>query len=125
MGIQKAADKITLNAAIAEAKAQAAVTARTITLTKEIPVYVTAEAERRACVPVGVVRLLDAFALGVDPATLSGAAADADDACAPIKAADFSARLLANYAAARANAEQLNALIAWALEQEKKNHDRS
>lgn len=64
------------------------------------------------CVSVGLVRLHDAAALGVDPDTLPLPAGSSDDACSSVTNADLASAISDNYAAARANAAQLNDLIA-------------
>ncbi len=64
------------------------------------------------CVTYGLVRLHDAAALGVDPDTLPLPSGVSDDACSPVADTDLAAAFADNYAAARANAAQLNDLIA-------------
>lgn len=69
--------------------------------------------KKRLEIPMGFVRVLDAASLGADPDTLSLAPGQSDDSCAPVTAARLAASVAANYAIARENAEQLNALQAW------------
>lgn len=102
-------DAITAASTATEAVAQQRIVTHTLTLTKEITRYVPQQIAV-ACVPVGVVRLLDGAAIGVDPAQLPDPAAQPDDACSTVTTADLAAGVIANYGAARANAEQLNAL---------------
>jgi len=64
------------------------------------------------CVTYGLVRLHDAAALGVDPDTLPLPSGVSDDACSPVADTDLAAAFADNYAAARANAAQLDDLIA-------------
>jgi len=64
------------------------------------------------CVTYGLVRLHDAAALGVDPDTLPLPSGATDDACSPVADTALAAAFADNYAAARANAAQLNDLIA-------------
>lgn len=64
------------------------------------------------CVTYGLVRLHDAAALGVDPDTLPLPAGTTDDACSPVADTDLANAISDNYAAARANAAQLDDLIA-------------
>jgi hypothetical protein len=64
------------------------------------------------CVSVGLVRLHDAAALGVDPDALPLPAGSSDDACSAVTNAELAGAISDNYAAARANAAQLNDLIA-------------
>lgn len=90
-------------------------TTRYVKLTKEVPVYVT-EIQDRACVPYGIVRVLDAAALGSDPAALELPAGQSDDACSPLKPSDLARGILHNYEVAQQNAQQLDALIASVVE---------
>lgn len=102
-------DKITLDSAVKEAQAQHIIETRTVTLTKEIPVHVK---ELTACVPLGLVRVLDAAAIpGTDPN--ANAPGQPDDSCAGISWRAFAADLIDDYGIGQSNAEQLNALIAW------------
>lgn len=64
------------------------------------------------CVSVGLVREHDAAALGVDPDTLPLPAGSSDDACSAVTNADLAGAIADNYAAARANAAQLDDLEA-------------
>lgn len=107
---QHAVDTIATVAASSEAQAQAAITTHTVILTKEITRYVP---ETRACIPVGLVRLLNAAATGGDPAGVNYAPGQLDDACAAVSWRDFAADLADDYGTGHANAEQLNALEAW------------
>lgn len=64
------------------------------------------------CVSYGLVRQHDAAALGVDPDTLPLPSGVTDDACSPVANTELAGAIADNYAAARANAAQLNDLIA-------------
>lgn len=101
-------------AAVAETKAQVQIVHDVETVTKEIPVYVTpAQDQRSPCaVTVGLVRVLYASAHGVDPASLDPAAGTTDDTCTAISVSDLAAALATDYGTGRADAEQLDALIA-------------
>lgn len=112
---QKVQDDITLASALAEAKTQERVVTRYRTLTQEVPRYVTVEADAVACVPYGLVRVLDAAALGRDPADLELPSGYSDSACAPIEASALAAGILDNYRAFDQNAAQLDALSADVL----------
>ena len=80
------------------------------TITKEVPVYVTAKADAACAVPVGFVRLHDAAAEGRVPEPAAGD----PDAPAPGLALSAVADTVAdNYTTCHANAEQLIALQAW------------
>lgn len=115
LALQKKQDAVTLAAALREAAVQQKIATHTVTLTREIPVYVSPRIDSRTCIPYGLVRVLDAAVLGADPAALSLPAGQSDDACAPVDASALAASIAANYGAARANAEQLGALQGWVL----------
>lgn len=109
---QHAQDQITTTSAVAEAAAQERIITRTITLTQEVPRYVTTTVERRiGCVPWGLVRVLDAAASGANPADLIPPAGQPDDACSPVTPLALGQSVVANYGVAHQNAEQLDALI--------------
>jgi hypothetical protein len=105
------ADAISLNGAIAEATAQQKLADEKSTIGREVRRHVASNS--RLCVPFGLVRVLDAASVGADPDALSLPAGQSDDSCAPAAADALAANVAANYAAARSNAEQLNALQAW------------
>jgi hypothetical protein len=75
----------------------------------EVPRYVTKD---QACITYGFIRVLDAAAHGVDPATLNLPAGKSDGTCAPLEPAVVASKLVANITAAKLNAEQLDALSA-------------
>lgn len=79
---------------------------RAATITKEIPVYVTAEADSRCAVPVGFVRLHDAAAQNrpADPAGNPDAPAEG------LALSAVAETVAGNYAACHENAEQVIAL---------------
>lgn len=96
-----------------ETTAQAALTAQHTTFSKEISVHVSASPSPPVgCVTWGMLRLHDAYVLGVDPSSLGDPTAQPDDACSTVAPSVFMAAINDNYHAARANAEQLDALIA-------------
>lgn len=64
------------------------------------------------CVTYGLVRQLDAAALGVDPDTLALPSGVSDDACAPVENADLASVVGDNYATYRAIAQELSDLQA-------------
>lgn len=63
------------------------------------------------CVTYGLVRQLDAAALGVDPDALPLPSGVTDETCAPVENADLAASVGDNYATYRSVAAQLNDLI--------------
>jgi hypothetical protein len=110
---QKMSDAVSLAAAVADARAQQRILTRTVLLTKEIPIHVTPAQDARLCLPYGLVRVLDSAALAADPGRLALAPGQSDDTCASVKASDLARSVAGNYAASRANAEQLTALQGW------------
>ena len=83
---------------------------RGATITKEVPVYVTAQADAACSVPVGFVRIHDAAAQGTD---LVGPAADPDAPAAGVALSTVADTVASNYTACHANAEQVVALQAY------------
>ncbi len=80
---------------------------RGATITKEVPIYVTAKADAACSVPVGFVRVHDAAALGTD---LAGAAGDPDAPAPGVALSAVADTVAGNYTTCHANAEQLIAL---------------
>lgn len=111
--IQAQTDKIALDSAVAEAKAQQKILVQHEVITQEITKYVPV---RIACFTYGALRLLGAAELGTDPANLTLPAGKSDDSCAPVNVRSVVAALLANHFTFLQNAEQLNALEAWVTE---------
>lgn len=110
---QKAQDTVALTAAVSEAKAQAQIVTKTITLTKEVPRYVTVRQDAIVCIPVGLARVLRAAAAGSDPSAVELAPGQSDDACSDLTASEVAGWFSGYAGASQANAEQLTALQAW------------
>lgn len=94
------------------------------TLVKEVPTYVTAEANRRAVIPLGFVRLHDAAAAGLSAGGPGARDADAAagiaqpapaevDADSGVKLSDVAATVSGNYGVCYAWRQQLLDLQAW------------
>jgi hypothetical protein len=82
--------------------------------TREVPIYLSADADRRYPMPNGLVRLHDAAARGVAPDAIPYAPGEPNDAPSGIAASDFGRTVVGNYeAVCRANAEQLAGLQEW------------
>lgn len=86
---------------------------RGATITKEVPVYVTAQADAACPVPVGFVRIHDAAAQGTD---LAGSAGDPDAPAAGVALSTVADTVAGNYTACHANAEQVVALQDYIVE---------
>lgn len=107
--------KVGLSAALSEAQAQTKIVTQTVTITKEIPLYVHDQIACPSGFTVGLARFLRAAADGADPATLSLAPGQSDDACSDLTATEM-ASWFSDYAgASQANAEELTALQAWVV----------
>lgn len=111
LALTAAQEALSQQTGAAEGQAQAQIITRTNTIIQKVPQYVTVTQDR-ACVPYGLVRVLDAAALGLDPADLQPPAGQSDDACAPVTTSDLARSVAGNYGVARQNAEQLNGLEA-------------
>lgn len=80
-------------------KARTEIQYRTKTLVKEVPVYVTVEADRACTVPVGFVRLHDAAASGSPPGVPSGAGGP-NDAASGVQLSAVLSTVVGNYGVA-------------------------
>ncbi|HEY5804854.1 MAG TPA: hypothetical protein VIT90_14270 [Lysobacter sp.] len=83
---------------------------RAATITKEIPVYVTAEADARCHVPVGFVRVHDAAAQNLP---LDRPAGDPDAPAAGVTLSAVADTVADNYGACNETREQLIGLQEW------------
>lgn len=105
---QAESEAVTHQATIA---AQAAtIKAKVKTHVHEPPPPAAGAPARIGCVSYGLVRQHDASALGVDPDSLPLPAGATDDTCSPVANADLASAIGDNYAAARANAQELTDL---------------
>jgi hypothetical protein len=107
---QAAYARVSAKARAAEAKAQAAIRAQTSALQQEIPHVLTSEIDARYPLPVGLVRVHDAAALGL-PLT----AGQPDGAPSPVEASRLGETIASNYGECRADQERLIALQAWVV----------
>lgn len=106
-------DKAAMDAAVAEAESQQKIVTKTVTLTKEIPVYVTPAQDKSVCgLTVGLARILRAAAASTDPASLALTTGQHDDDCSDLTPSEVASWFTQYAAASQANAEQLNALRA-------------
>jgi len=79
------------------------------TLTQEIPVYVTAQADARCLVPVGFARVHDAATAGILP----GSPGTADAQPSGLALSAVAGTVVNNYTTCHATAAQLTALQDW------------
>lgn len=77
------------------------------TITKEIPVYVTAEADAACAIPAGFVRVHDAAAQNVP---LAGTAGDPDAPAEGVALSDVAETVATNYTTCHETAEQVTGL---------------
>lgn len=84
------------------------------TIVKEVPVYVTPEADAACVVPRGFVRVHDGAARNEVP----GPAADSDDAASGVALSTVAEVTAENYGTYHEVAEQLKALQKWVAEQQ-------
>lgn len=94
------------------AQATLATQARVIKQKVYVHVHDPSPAHPVPCISWGMLRLHDAAVGGISPDDLALPVGQSDDACSPVAPSVFVAAVADNYAAARANAEQLDALVA-------------
>ena len=109
--------EVSLAAGAAEVRAQDRIGIVYRTLREEIPTHVSPETDRRFVLPVGLVRLHDAAARGVELSRVPDPAGEPDDAASRVQPSDLAGAVVDNYGACRADAEQLTALQAWVRRQ--------
>lgn len=83
---------------------------RGATITREVPVYVTPQADARCVVPLGFARVHDAAATGTD---LPRPAGSADAAPSGVALSAVASTVVDNYTTCHATAAQLAALQEW------------
>lgn len=109
-----ARDAVTLKNSVADALNQQKIVTRYETITKEITSHVPDTAH---CITYGLVRVLN-DAAGAAAYPVPGAAAQPDDACAPVSWREFAADITADYGAKAQNDQQLTDLQSWVKDQE-------
>jgi len=114
---EREADDATQRIGEEAAKAQVVIRTVTETLVKEVPVYVTVEADRQCTVPVGFVRLLDAAAAG-DGAPVSEPAGQSNDTPSGLELSTVATSVVGNYGTYAAVARQLTDLQNWVRTQQ-------
>lgn len=112
---QAAQDLVGLRWSLSDQKAQDDIQTQTITLTKDIPVYVH---DQIACPgpTVGLARVLRAAAAGVAADTLQLAPGQHDDDCSDFAPTEVAGWFGAYAGASRGNAKQLNDLEGWVVD---------
>ncbi len=107
---QKRVDAVTMDAALAAAKAEV----KTVTVTNTIIKWNTKYVKEIAgCPSTDMLRVHDAAALGADPASLQESAGQPDGKPAAVGTSDFSSAIAENYGRCRVTAARLTGLQAW------------
>lgn len=109
----QAQGQINTAAAAHDVQVQTQIRYVTRTQVKEVPIYVSAQTDRSYPLPIGLVRLHDAAALGLDVSAVPDSAGRADDAAAATKASEFGQAIAGNYGECRADQARLTALQDW------------
>lgn len=90
---------------------------RTTTLVREVPIHVSTSVDARFAVPVGLVRVHDAAAAGVDLSAVPDPAGRADESASDIVASDLATAIVENYGTCRGELARLAAWQDWASAQ--------
>lgn len=112
---QKKIDGVANAAEVKAVQAADALNVRTITLTHEVPKYVTVETDKRYPLPNGFCILHDAAASGTDPAAPGGAASGANDLPCEVTVSEAVDAIVRNYGEYHKVALQLTELQDWVL----------
>lgn len=119
LAVQKEANSAAAQAAVSQAfavrdqQAKDAINVKTVTITKELPAHVTQVQVDRACLSVGLMRMLRSASTQTDPDTLSLAAGQSDDDCSDVSPVTVAGWFTGYAAASEANAQQLTDLEGW------------
>jgi len=105
--LQRAADQVAIDIAGTQTVVQERIITNTIKLKEEVQIYVQDDSN---CITYGFMRLHDAAALGVDPATLALPADKSNGSCTTLKWSDLEKGVIGNYGTADQNAGQLTGL---------------
>ena len=110
LALQKQYDDLASSAAQADQQKQAAIQAALSQQKKEIASHVP---PIRACVPIGLLRVLRGAELGLSASGVPQPAGKSDDACSTVGWPRLAAAIITDLATARANAAQLDALTGY------------
>ncbi|MDB5447635.1 MAG: putative signal peptide protein [Phenylobacterium sp.] len=109
----QAQGQVSTVAAAKDAEVQTSIRYVTRTLIEKVPAHVSPETDRSFPLPVGLVRVHDAAALGVDVSAVPDPAGRADDQASAVEASDLGRVLAVNYGECRADQARLSALQGW------------
>ncbi|THD80643.1 MAG: hypothetical protein E7812_07895 [Phenylobacterium sp.] len=115
--VTRAAGDVSTAAAARDAQAQTQIRYVTRTQIKETPTYVDAATDAAFGVPVGLVRVHDAAALGLDVSAVPDPAGRADGDASSVAASDLGRAIIANYGECRADQARLAELQDWLRKQ--------
>lgn len=115
-------DRITHDADVIAAKAQQEANDRANLLPQRIPVYVTRKSDTGCILPNGFAKLLDGYALGIEPDALPGAASEPNDAPSGLSLSQASALLATNLGTLKLARDKLKEWNEWAAKQGAANH---
>lgn len=107
---QAALDKGMADAAFKAGEKAGQEKAKTVTLIKEVPVYVTQKVDAEFAVPCAVYRLHNASALGLEASLINLPAGLTDESACPIKTSGLISTIIENYGIAREQAAQITGL---------------
>lgn len=105
--------QISARLAATDQAAQTRIVTVTKTITKEIPVAIPAAVDRAFPLPVGLLRVHDAAALGIDLSAVPHPSGLADDSAGPISASAFGTAVVSNYGVCHADQQRLRDLQGW------------
>lgn len=111
---ERASNEITRKIENAYSDMSLTVNLQTETIVREIQTYVP---DTTGCITVGLVRVLDAAALGTNPDLLDIAPDESNGTCTDLSSAALAESVVRNYGRARDNAERLTHLQIWVDEQ--------
>jgi hypothetical protein len=114
---QTAADKITHDADVKNAKAHQQIVTVTNTIIRKVPSYVTAQTDSAFPLPCGFIRLHDAAAGDIDPATVPLPAGKSDGDRCDVAASAAAAIIAENYGTALGWQADLKTWGAWYADQ--------
>lgn len=117
----RARDQKTYEIALLSAQHQTQIQTRTITLLQRIPVYVTAQTDRKFPMPLGFIRVYNAALTGSDLSTVPDPARAINDTPSGIPASEVAENAVGNYGSCRAEKQKLADLQRWVSTMIKEN----
>jgi hypothetical protein len=106
-------DTLSAKVTAAETAAQQAIRNQGVRLHQEIPHVLTPAVDLAFALPVGLVRVHDAAALGVDLSAIPAPAGRSDDQASSVEVSRFASVIADNYTECRADQERLTQIQDW------------